>query len=246
MGWPSGDFLRTLGAGIPHLWPRKGWRSLGGKTGWRWGAGGDGAGGGCWLVVSAPVSLPSPATESSGFRLFPRAPSPCWNSQRGKARLGRGRWGTDREGPCALPGGGMGPQPGPGAASPPARGIPLPPRPQPLLPAEAQSARQPPRPAASAGTDPACPALPQVSDPAPAPRGGVSQERGGDPPSSGPHVTWALAFHPPSSLSPPGLGLRASPPACLASPSCLLFLHFRFPLPALLFLPGLLSSPFSL
>lgn len=105
----------------------------------------------------------------------------------------------------------MGPQPGPGAASPPARGIPLPPRPQPLLPAEAQSARQPPRPAASAGTDPACPALPQVSDPAPAPRGGVSQERGGDPPSSGPWLSTLPAPSPRQGLGSGPLHLPAWP-----------------------------------
>lgn len=126
----------------------------------------------------------------------------------------------------------MGPQPGPGAASPPARGIPLPPRPQPLLPAEAQSARQPPRPAASAGTDPACPALPQVSDPAPAPRGGCEPgtRRGpsqlwatrhpgpGFPPSQLPLP--ARAWAPGLSTCLPGLTLLPSLPPFPISSSC--------------------------
>lgn len=101
MGRVSGDFLRTLGTGIPHFRQRKRLRSLGEPRG--------GAG---WAspVASAPMLVPGPATESSGFRHSPGAPSPPWNSQQVTASLGSDRWGTDKGGPCALPGGGMGPQ----------------------------------------------------------------------------------------------------------------------------------------
>ena len=97
----SGEFLRTLGTGIPHFRQRKRLRSLGeprGGVGW------------AGPVASAPVPVPGPATESSGFLRSPGAPSPPWNSQQVTASLGSDRWGTDKGGPCALPGGGMGPQ----------------------------------------------------------------------------------------------------------------------------------------
>lgn len=101
MEWVSGDFLRTLGTGIPHFRQRKRPRSLGEPRGGARRAG---------RVASAPVSVPGPATKSPAFWRSPRAPSLPWNSQQVTASLGSDRWGIDKEGPCALPGGGMGPR----------------------------------------------------------------------------------------------------------------------------------------
>lgn len=61
-------------------------------------------------VAPDPLPVPGPATESSGPQLLPRTPSPPWNAWQVIASLGSDRWGADKEGPCALPGGRMGPQ----------------------------------------------------------------------------------------------------------------------------------------
>lgn len=94
VGWPSGDFLRTLGAGIPHLWPRKGWRSLGGKTGWRWGAGGDGAGGGVLAGCLCPCITSQSSHRVIGLPALPQSPLPLLEFTARESQAGKGQVGN--------------------------------------------------------------------------------------------------------------------------------------------------------
>lgn len=86
----------------PHFRQRKRLRSLGEPRGGRGWAG---------LVASASVCLFLAQPQNhQAFRGPLGAPPRPWNSQQVTASLGSDRWGTDKGGPCALPGAGMGPQ----------------------------------------------------------------------------------------------------------------------------------------
>lgn len=62
-----------------------------------------------WPLLPSCLFLAQPQNHQA-FRGPPEPPLPALNSQQVTASLGSDRWGTDKGGPRALPGGGMGPQ----------------------------------------------------------------------------------------------------------------------------------------